>query len=128
MPIKYSPDGQIVGCTADSIADAKICIKEIKLKKKEFQLQKKEVAAQIAQVRAAHRTANINRGPAVRGSGGLAKVLRTMDKATKQTAAINTNNAISQLETRKNAFDQKIAQLDGAILSLERYILDKSSA
>ena len=126
MPIKYSPEGQIIGCRAESVPDAKICIKELKLKKKELQLQKKEVAAQITQVRAAHRTAKVQKGPAMRGSGFLANVSRSIDRTVKHSAAVNVDNAVRELESQKAVIDQNIAQFDNAVLGLERYILENA--
>ena len=126
MPLKYSPEGQIIGCRAESVPDAKLCIKALKLKKKDLQGQKKEVAAQIAQVRANHRSAKIQMGPAMRGSGFLANVSRTVQRTAKHSAAVSVDNTVRELESKKSVFDQGITQVDNAILQLERYVLENS--
>jgi hypothetical protein len=43
MPLKYSPEGQVIGCHADSVPEARLCIEELKRKKKELQAQREEI-------------------------------------------------------------------------------------
>jgi len=119
MPLKYSETGQITGCRAESVEDAKLCIKELKLKKKDFALQKKEVAAEIAQIRDKNRSTKVA-SRAVKGSGFLA----TMVKTSNTIGAINVDGKVRALETKKASIDETINQFDRAIMGLERYILD----
>lgn len=52
MPLKYSPEGQVTGCHAESVPEARLCIEELKLKKKELQAQRTEITAAMATGRA----------------------------------------------------------------------------
>jgi len=123
MAITYSILGEIEGVEAATIAEAKLCIKELRLKKKEVQLRKKEVTARIAAVRATHRTTNVRRGPAMRGSGFLAQASRGLDRATKHGNDVSTDNAVRELEGHKIRVDAILVQYDNAILNLEHYVL-----
>jgi hypothetical protein len=126
MPLRYSPEGQIIGGRAESVPDAKIIIKELKLKKKELQLQKKEIAARIAQVKAEHRSAKVRHVPVARGKGLLKDLTRAIDKSARHSTAVNVDNAVRELEGKKTAIDEAIARFDQAVLGLERFILEKS--
>lgn len=126
MPLKLSPTGEVIGVEAQTVAEAKLCIKELKLKKKELALEKKEVAAKIADVRAAHRSANVRRGPTVRGSSTFAKTMRTFDRVNKHLANVNTDSRVSSLEFDKAKIEKDVAWIENAIIQLERMILEES--
>ena len=120
MPIECSPEGQVVRVRADSVADAKLCIKQIKLKKQELQAQKREVTARIAQIRAEHLSTKVGSGLAPRGKGFMAGASRVI----KNVTAINVDTAVREQQSQKAALEDNIAQLDKALLQLERYILE----
>lgn len=122
--LRYSPEGQLIGVNFDGNKEAKQAIKELKLKKKEFQLEKKEATNALAQLRANYRSAKIARGPAIRGSGFLMGTIKTMDRISRQSAAMSFDETVRLLEGEKNSIDGNIAEMDRVILQIERQILE----
>jgi len=104
-------------------AEAKLAIKELKLKKKEYAIQKKQVAAEIAAIRAAHRSRTAQRGTKVRGGGGAGRFVRGIQTAQRDNDRANTDRQIQGYERQKMAIETAMTELDRAILQLEGHAL-----
>ncbi|WP_373526720.1 hypothetical protein [Nostoc sp.] len=69
--------------SVESVQDAKIAIKELKLKKKEYALVKREISQQQKVIRAKY-TENVRqRGSKIRGGGGLGQLIRTVQTSNR---------------------------------------------
>ena len=64
-------EGDTVRYTVNNLAEAKIALKELKLKKREFGVVKREIVAHQKEIRAAYTHEVRSRGSMVRGGGGL---------------------------------------------------------
>src|SRR5688500_8929211 len=74
MPLKYSPEGQVTGCHADYVPEARLCIKELKLNKEELKAQRKKITS-------TRPSADINRDEPIRRSEGI---IDTIDRSIAQ--------------------------------------------
>lgn len=109
-----------------SAAEAKLAIKQLRLHKKQLRLDKKAIAARIAQIRSEYRTESASRGSMFRGGGGLGKFIRGVQRANRDGARSSKENAIAPLEREKMNIDRLLADIDAAIIKIEKYILDNS--
>jgi hypothetical protein len=94
--LKFNEAGQVMGCRAESVPDAKICIKELKLIKKETALQKKEITARITQIRASHRSSRVA-SSAIKGKGFMAAMVKT----GRSIEALSIDGQIRPFESQK---------------------------
>jgi hypothetical protein len=126
MAVTYDDEGHIARIECNSIADAKLIIKEIKLKKREYTAQKKQVSTEMAEVRARLRSHIISMTPPVRLSGTIGKVTRGITQASKVTARAAADREIRALEAKKAIIEDRINRVDSCVLQLERYVLEHS--
>jgi sorbitol-specific phosphotransferase system component IIBC len=124
-PVTILENGDIK-ISACSAAEAKIAIKQLKIHKKQIDLQKKEIVSRITQIRAQHRVAAAQRGSMVRGGGTVGKVVRIFQRANRDTARLNKENAIVPLEQEKQRLDMLMRNIDSAIIKLQQYIYASS--
>jgi hypothetical protein len=119
----FKSDGGILS-SAKVASEAKLAIKEIRLRKKEFQLYKKGVAAEMAELRAERRLKVAKQGSMMRGGGEFGKIVRSMERISRDSARARHASQLSPLEHKKAIIDERIAILDSAILQLERLALN----
>lgn len=103
-------------------ADAKSVTTALKLHKKQLQLQKREITAEMQRVRADYRLDN-SRRTRVRGSGSLARSVRTFQQISRDSARRKHGSAIDALDDQKAAVDAQISFLDRVLLEIERFVL-----
>jgi len=109
----------------DSVAEAKIQIKELKLKKKELQGFKREFRASIANERAKHRRVVEETRP-VREDKGFFNTFKSSRAANDCIVARNQKERIvSSLEGSLTNIENRIKEVDRQIIALERYILEQ---
>jgi hypothetical protein len=123
--VTITNDGKL-SVSFQSIAEAKIVIKELKLKKKEYSLVKREVSQQQKQIRAEYTDKVRRRGSKVRGGGSFGKLIRTVQTANRDAERSALARQLAPLEQQKNAIDAIINTIDQTILQVEKYILENS--
>lgn len=123
--ISISEDGRI-NIAVQSVAEAKIAIKALKLKKKEFALTKREISQQQKIIRADYTDKVRQQGSKVRGGGSIGRFVRTVQTINRDADRRALAQRLAPLEEQKNAVDRIITAIDQAILQLERYILENS--
>lgn len=124
MPYAWVEDNGTVRTQFDTVAEAKIAIKELRLEKKDWNVTKKDVAAQIAAIRADYRSEVAQRGSKVQGGGGFGRFLRGMQTASRDNRRAKVDEAIRPLEEHKADLDRVLTNIDSVILQLERYVLE----
>jgi len=127
-PAEWGP-GQLVRETDGRIevrcetrAEAKLAIREVKLKKKELQLARRDVVQEIRAVRADYRSSVAGRHSTVglgRGTGG--RLMRAGIQGKRRYERMAADNEVTELEARRNSFDDALLEVDGLILTLENY-------
>jgi hypothetical protein len=129
-PNTSSPSPSIVqitgsGVTANvhSIAEAKIAIKELKLKKKEYSLLKKNLINQQKQLRAEYNHEVRTRGRIVRGIGIEGLFAQEAERTTREARKVKLANDLAPLEEKKQDIDAMLSGIANTILLLETYIL-----
>lgn len=112
---------------AESPAEAKLAIKEIRLLKREWQAKKKEASLVKSEENARWRERQAGRISTVglgRGLGG--KIVRGAIQGGRRGERMEHADRINQLSAIQADIDRKILQLDGIIAQLEAYIARSS--
>lgn len=120
--IRVTSSGAVL-CRASSVAEAKLIIKDLKLQKRLIATEKKQVNAVMATMRAEHRTSMANRGPSMRGGGGVGKFIRDMDAISRSSARSRHANALVPYQRQKDHLDRTLVELDSVINQLDAFIL-----
>lgn len=106
-----------------SVVEAKIAIKELKLKKKEYALVKREISQQQKQIRAEYTDNVRQRGSKFRGGGSIGGFVRTVQTINRDAARRTMAQELAPWEQQKNAVDAMINTIDQAILQVEKNII-----
>jgi hypothetical protein len=109
--------------SAKSLAEAKIAIKELKLKKREYALVKREISQKQKSVRAEYTNSIRQKGSKFIGGGGLGRLVRTVQTISRDADRRTLAQELAPLEQQKNAIEGIVNSIDQAILQLERYII-----
>jgi hypothetical protein len=112
--------------SARTVAEAKIAIKELKLKKKEYVLVKREISQQQKQIRAEYTEQVRQRGSKFRGGGNMGRLIRTVQTVNRDADRRSLAQKLAPLEEQKNTIDTIINAIDQTILQLERFIVENS--
>ncbi|MEG3833841.1 hypothetical protein [Microcoleus sp. Z1_C3] len=112
--------------SVQSLPEAKLAIKALKLKKKEYALVKRELTQQQKMIRAEYTDKVRQQGSKVRGGGSLGSLARTFQTANRDADRRALAKQLAPLEEQKNAVDAVITAIDQAILQLEKYIVENS--
>ncbi|KAM3116446.1 hypothetical protein [Phormidesmis sp. 146-33] len=118
-------DGRI-NISAQSLAQANIAIKALKLKKKEYALVKRELTQQQKVIRAEYTDQVRQQGSKVRGGGSIGRFVRTVQTINRDADRRALAQQLAPLEEQKNVVDGIIMAIDQAILQLEKYIIENS--
>src|SRR5215211_2991644 len=110
--VQFTDDGQI-RVSANSVAEAKLAIKQLRLRKKAVGLEKREVTQAITALNAERRRQTANQGSMMRGGGNVGKFTRSMQSISRD--ADKRNHA-----ARLHPFQQEKARLDEYILNIDR--------
>lgn len=121
--VTITNDGRIV-ISAQSLVEAKLAIKGLKLKKKEYALMKRELTQQQKIIRAEYTDKVRQQGSKVRSGGSLGRLVRTVQTVNRDADRRALAQRLAPLEKQKNAVDAIITAIDEAILQLERYIIE----
>lgn len=118
----FKPNGDITVET-NTVTEAKLAIKQLKLKKKEWAIAKKEVATEMAQLRAARQLELARQGSMMRGGGKIGKVVREVEHASRDAARRRYANALAPLEQRKALIERQMLKIDNVIALIEARLL-----
>lgn len=123
--VTIAVDGD-VHVSARSVVEAKIAIKELKLKKKDYTLIKREISQNQKQLRANYTDGVRQRGSKFRGGGSIGSFVRTVQTINHDAERRNLAQELTPLEQQKNAVERIINEIDKAILQVEKFIIDNS--
>jgi hypothetical protein len=112
--------------SARSIAEARIAIKELKLKKKEYTLIKREISQNQKQIRAEYTDQVRQRGSKFRGGGSIGSFVRTVQTINRDSQRRTLAQELAPLEQQKNAIESIINKIDQMILQVEKLIIKNS--
>lgn len=112
--------------SAQSVAEAKIAIKELKLKKKEYALIKREISQHQKQIRAEYTDRVRQQGSKFRGGGSIGGLVRTVQTINRDAARRALAQQLAPLERQKGAVETITNAIEQTILQLERYIIEHS--
>src|SRR5215211_7659624 len=102
--VQFTDDGQI-RVRATSVAEAKLAIKQLRLRKKAVGLEKREVTQAITAINAERRMQTANQGRMMRGGGNLGQLTRTFQ-------GISRDMDKSRHAARLQPYQQEKARLD----------------
>jgi len=118
---------QIVGSTvtvsANSVAEAKLALKELKLKKKEYGLLKRSVNEREKGIRATYTEEVRTQGSMMRGGGGFGRFVRGIQAVSRDGKRSQLANALAPLEAEKQDIEAMLGAIDSAILQVEAHLL-----
>ncbi len=123
--VTISDNGELC-VSINSTADAKIAIKELKLKKKEYALVKREISQHQKQIRSEYTDKVRLRGSKVRGGGSIGSFVRTVQTINRDADRRTLTQQLAPLDQQKNAVNRIINVIDQTILQVENYIIDNS--
>ena len=106
--------------------EAKLAIKELRLKKKEFILQKKNIALQQRQIRSTYTNEVRQQGAMMRGGGGIGSFVRTIQSTSRDSRRRQLANDLEPLDRQKIEIEQIISKIDAMILQIENAIVNNS--
>lgn len=116
-------EGMKIRCVAQTVPEGKLAVKELKLKKKEYGLLKREVMAQQKEIRAAYTHKVRTRGSMVRGGGGLGRLFRVFQTASRDGARASLAKQLAPLEAERNRIENIIGGIDNLIVQIESALL-----
>lgn len=123
--VTISDNGEL-RVSARTVAEAKIAIKELKLKKKKYALVKREISQQQKQIRADYTDQVRQRGSKLRGGGSIGRLVRAVQTVNRDADRRNLAQQLAPLEQQKNTVDGIINAIDQTILQVEKFIIENS--
>lgn len=123
--VTITADGEL-HVSVRSVAEAKIAIKELKLKKKECALVKRKISQSQKQIRAEYTDSVRQRGSKFRGGGSIGRLVRTVQTINRDADRRTLAQELAPLEQQKNAVEVIINATDQAILQVEKFIIENS--
>lgn len=119
-------DNGDISLNVGSVPEAKLAIKQLRLRKKEIGVEKKAITTEMAEIRADRRQQVANQGPMMRGGGGFGKTVRTFESLGRANARAKHANRLAPYDDAKAELDRRIMLVDRAIHSLEAYVLEQT--
>jgi hypothetical protein len=110
--------------SAQTVAEAKTAIKELKLKKKEYTLLKKEIIQSQQQIRAEYTDGIRRDGSMIRGGGQLGRAIRQLEGSRRDSKRSALARNLEPLEEKKISVKTTINDIDQGILQLEKLIFE----
>ncbi len=116
--VKFQRDGS-VQWDVNTTAEAKLAIKQLRLKKKELAAEKREIASEMAGVRAEYRTKAAGRLYMGRGGGTTGQIIRAGVRAKRRGERMAVEQSVVPLEQEKGQLDARMLVIDRAIAQIE---------
>jgi hypothetical protein len=124
--LTYEPNGKIT-VVANSVAQAKAALKELKLKRRELSLLKKQIMERERRLRADYTHRIRCQGSKVRGRGFLANIVRSLQTSSRDSARADLAQKLLPLENMKRDLEGRRAAVEYLIMQVEQVLLSKSS-
>jgi hypothetical protein len=116
--VKFRRSGS-VWYDVNSAAEAKLAIKQLRLKKKELTAEKREISSDIAEIRAEYRTKAAGRIYMGRGGGKSGAMMRAGVRAKRRGERLQVEADVVPLEREKAQLDARMLVIDRAIAQIE---------
>lgn len=123
--VSFTPNDEIV-VRATTVAEAKLALKELKLKKKEQSILKRQLMEQERQIRATYTDTVRRRGSKFQGNGTIGKYVRIYQTAKNDATRSNLAVELTPLEHQKSRCEAMLQLLNKFILQVEMFILSNS--
>lgn len=123
--VTFAPSGEII-VRANTVAEAKLALKELKLKKKEQSILKRQLMEQERQIRATYTDTVRRRGSKFQGGGTVGKYVRLFQTAKRDATRSDLAVELTPLEHQKSRCEAMIQLLNKFILQVEMFILNNS--
>jgi hypothetical protein len=121
-PVTFAENGDIE-ISVHSSADAKLALKQLRLRKRELALLKRSYTAEQRELRAGYTDQVRRRSPVMRGGGGVGQFVRAVQGGSRASARKNLAKDLAPVEEKRHTIDQMIGMVDEAILKIESYLL-----
>lgn len=112
-----------IGVSLKTAAEAKLAVKDLRLRKRALNAEKRLVTQQMAAIRRDYTVMNANRGPSMRGGGNVGKIVRSMDSVTRSIERSNRERDLMPLDERKRWYEARVNDVDALIQRLEAYMV-----
>jgi hypothetical protein len=119
--VRFTDDGTIA-YKVNSLAEAKLAIKQMKLRKKEIVLEKREITQAVTAINAERRARVANQGRMMRGGGEIAKFTRSMQSLSRDMDKRNYAARLRPYELEKALLEDYALNVDRMIAELEVYL------
>lgn len=116
-------EGTTVRYEVNTLAEAKVALKELKLLKKGFGVIKRDVLLRQKEIRAAYTSEVRSRGSMVRGGGGVGKFIRFFQTASRDAKRAQLAADLAPLEEQKQQIEGFLGTIDRLIVGLEANML-----
>jgi hypothetical protein len=130
FPVDWSTTGLIftnadgdIGVSLKTAVEAKLAIKDLRLRKRSLSAEKRIVTQEMAAIRREYTVKNANRGPSIRGGGNVGKFARTMDSMGRSLDRSSRERELAPLDERKRWFEARINNVDALIHHCETYMV-----
>jgi hypothetical protein len=123
--VEFTQDGRII-IRASTVAEAKLALKELKLKKKENSITKREITNQQQQIRAGYTDKIRREGTKMRGGGSIGRFVRDFQTSSRNIDKANLARKLAPINKQKSQIDAILTAIDKAVIQVETYILKNS--
>ncbi len=123
--IVWFADNGDIHLNVNSVAEAKLAIKQLKLQKKDVALQKRRVQQEITGINAQRRDQLARQGRMPRGGGGLGRTVRAFEGFSRDQQKAQHEQRLGPYQAQKARLESYALHLDKAIHHLETYILQQ---
>ena len=110
---------------AETRAETKLAIEDLKLRKKELQLRRRQLRQEMQRAQAEYRGKVAARHNLTgKGRGGVGRILRIGIQAGRRSGRMQLNRTLQGLEAQRDAYDSDINELDRLIVQFAQYAHD----
>lgn len=118
--------GTQVRVNTNTLAEAKLAIKELKLRKKEYALQKRSVNEQMKAIRAQYTEDVRTRGSKAQRVGSLSKFFRTVQTISRDNHRAKLASDLAPYERKKQEIESMMIAIDSVIIKLEIAVINNN--
>ena len=109
-----------------SVPDAKLALKQLRLRKRELGAAKKVVMEEQRQIRAGYTEKVRERGSKFGGGGGVGRFVRAVQSASRDADRKQLAKNLEPYEEQRSRLEAAMNVIDRAILQVENYIAQSS--
>jgi hypothetical protein len=116
--VTFTANGQIL-VHATNAPQAKVAIRELRVRKKELSLSKRAIMQQQREIRAAYTNLVRQRGSKVIGGGAVGRLVRTFQTMNRDAARRQLAKELAPLEQQRSEIEACIVAIDSVIIQLQ---------